>query len=234
MKKRCFSLFALLLVANFVLAQKPTVSEGQEILNDITRTGMFTVVNLDNKTLDKAWEKKLKEYGKVSSSKGIYTITGAEIPGVTSKPAQVYSVVKKEKNGTKIWWAIDLGTSFVTSSTNSGAYSGASKILSDFAIASYKEDINIQIAEAEKELGKTVKEYEKEVTNGQNLAKSVERNKQEKAALEQKLIDNANELKQLEKDIQTNKTDQEKAASEVEKMKKAVEVVKSKLDQVGN
>lgn len=233
MKKRFISFLLLLLVTNLVVAQKITVSEGQEVIDGITRTGLYTVINLDSKTVEKAWEKRLKDFGKVSSSKGVYTITGAEIPGVTSKPAQVYSIVTKDKNGVKVWWAIDLGTSFVTSSHNASAFSGAQKVLSDFAASCYREDINTQIAEAEKELSKTVKNYEKEVKTGEDLVKSVEKNKQEKAALEQKLVDNKNELQNLEKDIETNKGDQRKAAEEVEKMKKAVEIVKSKLDQVG-
>lgn len=227
----CFFLF--LTISTFAFGQKIYVDEGNEQIDGINRVGLFTIVNLNSKDVEKAWTKRLKEYGKVESSKSGYSITAAEIPGVTSKPGQIYSRVVKEKGGTKIWWAIDLGTSFVTSSNNSGAYRGASQVLTDFAAACYRDDINNQIADAEKALSKTVKSYEKEVKQGEDLKKAVERNKQEKANLEQKLVDNANQLKTLQSDIEKNKTDQKTAQQEVDKMKKAVEVVKQKLDKIG-
>lgn len=231
--KRVAIIFFILISAFQSYSQKILIQEGSEIIDKVQRTGLYTIVNLDVKTVEKAWEKKLKDYGKVQSSKGVLSITGAEIPGVTSTPGKVYSIVTKDREGTKIWWAIDLGTSFVTTADGGSSYRSASQILSEFAAECYREDINEQIEDAEKALSKTVKDYEKEVKEGENLVRDVDRNKQEKIDLENRLKENAQDLKQLESDIVQNKKDQESAQKEIEKMKQAVEVVKSKLNQIG-
>ncbi len=231
--KKIFILPILLIFSVTCLSQKILIQEGSEIVDNIQRSGLYTIVKLDNKAVEKAWEKKLKNYGKVQSSKGVLSITGAEIPGVTSRPGQVYSKVVKTKDGAKIWWAIDLGASFVSASEGGGSYRAASQILTDFAAECYRDDINKEIADAEKALSKTIKDHEKNQKEGENLVSSIERNKQDKINLENKLKENAEDLKRLERAQQQNKSDQEKSQKDVDKMKEAVEVVKNKLNQIG-
>lgn len=231
--KKSFILSFLLLFHIACFAQKILIQEGSEVVDNIQRTGLYTIIKLDNKTVEKSWEKKLKNYGKVQSSKGVLSITGAEIPGVTSKPGQVYSKVLKTKEGAKVWWAIDLGSSFVSTSEGGSSYRAASQILTDFAAECYRDDINKEIADAEKALAKTIKDHEKNIKEGESLVSSVEKNKQEKINLENKLKENAEDLKRLEKSIQQNKSDQDKSQGDVSKMKEAVEVVKNKLQHVG-
>jgi hypothetical protein len=108
----------------------------------------------------------------------------------------------------------------------------AEKILHDFGVMVYRENINDQIKDAEKVLSQTVKAQEKKVKQGVDLVNKVDRNKQQKINLEQKLKENAEELIQLQKDIEQNKLDQGASSVEVEKVKKAVEAVKAKLLQV--
>jgi hypothetical protein len=232
--KRIFSTLLLLSLCMAGFSQKIQVQEGSEIVAGVQRTGLYTIVKLDPKEVTKLWERKLKNYGKVSSSKGVLTVSAAEVSGVTSKPGIIYSVVNKTKEGTKIWWAIDLGASFVSSSEGGSSYRNASQILTDFAADCYREDINKQIEEAEKALARSVKNHEKEVKTGNDLSNSVEKNKQEKINLENKLKQNAEDAKQLQNDITKNKSDQQTALQDADKMKKAVEVVKNKLKQIGN
>lgn len=222
----------LFLSVSLVFAQKVKVNESSEMIDKISRTGQHVIIDLDQKTVAKAWEKQLKSYGKVESSKGVFTVAVANVSGVSSNPCKIISMVQSSGKGTKVWWAIDLGSSFVTSNGSNSAYKGAEKILKEFALSCYRDDINDQIKEAEKALASSVKNQEKEVKNGEQLAKNVEKNKKEKADLGQKLKDNASDLEQLKKDIEKNKKDQESAAQEVEKMKKAVDVVKQKLNSL--
>lgn len=232
MKKSAAFIFALLVI-NLCMAQKVKVSETSEKIDEIPRTGMSTLIELDNKKVEKAWEKQLKSYGKVTSSKGTYTIPVANVPGVSSQPCIVTSVVKTSGKGTLIWWSIDMGKEHVTSSGSPSAYKAAEKILNDFALQCYRDDVNEQIEEAEKALSSAVKAQEKEVKEGEGLVRDVERNKQEKATLEQKLKQNGEDLIRLQSNIEQNKKDQAAAGQDVEKMKKALEVVKAKLAAVG-
>ena len=223
----------LLIVCNISFGQKVTVEEIEEIINKVPRTGLATILDLDKKFVDKLWSKHLKKYGsKVSSSKGVYTIESVNISGISNRPIRVISGVKSTGKGMRVWWVLDLGDSYVTKSENKSAYNAAEKILHDFGVKAYREYINIQIEDAEKLLGKMVKKYEKEVKEGIDLQKSVERNKDEKIRLENAIVKNEDDLEQLLKDIEQNKKDQLKSNDDVEKMKGSVERVKAKLAKV--
>jgi hypothetical protein len=220
-------------IYTFSFGQKIKVSESQENIEKIPRTGLSTIIELDDDDVEDNWKKQLKSFGKVESSKGIYTVAIANVPSVSSSPCRITSIVKSSGKGTQVWYSIDLGNAHVTSSGNSSAYKAAEKILNDFAILCYKDDINSQIKDAEKALANSVKAQEKEVNQGQDLLKDVEKNKQDKINLEQKIKENGEQAVQLQKDIAKNKTDQAAAGQDVEKMKKALEVVKAKLTTVG-
>jgi hypothetical protein len=226
-----FTLFLFIYSLSF--GQKIKVSESQESIEKIPRTGLSTIIALDDNEVEDMWKKQLKTFGKVENSKGVYTVALANVPSVSSSPCRITSIVKSSGKGTQVWYSIDLGNAHVTSSGNSSAYKAAEKILNDFAILCYKDDINSQIKDAEKALGNSVKAQEKEVKEGENLVKDVEKNKQDKLNLEQKIKENGDQAVQLQKDIVKNKTDQAAAGQDVEKMKKALEVVKGKLTTVG-
>ncbi|HEY8401510.1 MAG TPA: chromosome segregation ATPase [Cytophagaceae bacterium] len=230
--KNIFLILILTLIFQFANAQKISITEGSETIDKISRTGMFTIIELDDKVVRKAWEKQLKTYGKVESNKDVYTIHVAQLSAVSNKPCRIISKLTSTPKGTKVWWAIDLGDSYVNSSTNNSAYNSAKKILHEFAAQAYRDDINEQIKAAEKALASSVKNQEKEIKEGEDLVKAVEKNKQEKLALENKLVENAKELEQLKKNIEKNKEEQAAAAQDVEKMKKALEVVKQKLNNI--
>ncbi|MBX9853855.1 MAG: hypothetical protein K2X86_19095 [Cytophagaceae bacterium] len=230
--KKLTTFLILLFVINLADAQKVTVSESTEVIEKISRQGMSTVIALDNKKIEKAWEKQLKSYGKVDYSKGVYTVAVANIPSVSSSPCVITSVVKNTGKGTMVWWAIDMGKQHVSKNTSS-AYSAAEKILYEFAIQAYRDDKNEQIEEAEKAVATAVKAQEKKVKEGQDIVKDVENNKQEKINLEQKLKENGEKLVQLQKDIEQNKKDQATAAENVEKVRKALELKKAELGAIG-
>lgn len=224
-------LFVGLLTAKS-FSQKIQVLESSETIDRVSKTGLYTIIELDSKNVEKAWERHLKTYGKLESSKDILIIPVAKINEVSSQNCIVSSKVQSTSKGAKIWWAIDLGNSYATPENNNRAYKAAEKILHDFVLNCYKEDINEQIKDAEKALSTAVKNHEKEIKEGEQLVKNVERNKQQKEKLQQELEENAKELERLKRDIEQNKVDQKSTDENIEKMKKAVEVVKEKLNRI--
>ena len=193
---------------------------------------MSTIILLEQEITEKSWLKKLKEFGKVESSKNIYTVAIANISGISSTPVNIISTITQSDKGSKVFWSIEMGKAYVSTKDDPAKYSTAEKILHDFAVMVYREDINDQIKDAEKVLSQTVKVQDKKVRLGGDLVNKVERNKQQKLNLEQKLRDNADELIQLQKDIEQNKLDQAASVIEVGKVKNAVEAVKAKLLKV--
>lgn len=215
-----------------VYSQKIKIVEASETIDKVSKSGLYTVVDLDSKNVEKAWERHLKTFGKLESSKGILIVPVAKISEISSQNCVVNSKVQSTSNGAKIWWSIDMGNAYATPESNNRAYKAAEKILYDFVVNCYKEDVNEQIKDAEKALSTASKNQEKEMKEGDQLVKNVERNKQQKEKLQQALEENAKELEQLKRDIEQNKVDQKSASENVEKMKKAVEVVKEKLSHI--
>ena len=224
-----FSIAVVVSICSF--GQKVTVYETNKEINSTPRKGMAVSLQLDKKFVEKMWKKKLKEFGgKSSNVKGGTEIEGASIPSVAKNPVKIITSVGKGKDGIEVWWAIDMGTSYMEK--GGSGWSSAEKIMNDFGKEAYIEDINEQIAEAEKAYEKAQKDYDKEVKEGEDLVKDVEKNGKDKIRLEQEIKDNADQLVQLKKDQEQNKKDQESTKKEAEKMKAAIEVVRKKLDGV--
>ncbi len=221
-----------MVIAFPTFAQKVMVTEHDETIDNVTRKGMSTIILLEQEITEKSWLKKLKEFGKVESQKNNYTVEIANISGISSTPVRIISTISQSDKGSKVFWSIEMGKAYVSTKDDPAKYTIAEKILHDFAVMVYREDINDQIKDAEKVLSQTVKTQDKKVRIGSDLVNKVERNKQQKLTLEQKLRDNADELLQLQKDIEQNKLDQAASVVEVGKVKNAVEAVKAKLLKV--
>lgn len=209
------------------------VEHGHHLINALSKSGQHVIISLDMKEVQNGWAKKIRGWGgKAEESKGTYTIHGAIIPEISKSPVTIYTHVSSSNTGTKVWWGIDMGSAMITPQTHSGEYAKMEKILRDFAAAEYIDDINLQIAAAEKVVQNSVRAQEKTVQKGQQILGDIEGNKKQKAELEQKLEQNRLDAIQLQKDLEQNKLDQQNSAAEVVKMQKALEVVKAKLNSV--
>lgn len=231
MRKRSGLLFVFMALGFSLFAQAIKVYEKEEKIEKMQRKGYAVLLLLEETFVDKAWSKKVKEYGKVSSTGSEYIVHEAVMPSFSASPVKLYSkVTEKSKQGTEVWLGLDLGTEFV-----SGKHAKAGdmeKILYQFAVETYQADINVQIEEAEKTLAKTSKEYERTVGAELKVRNKMQKNKEEKKDLFDKLKQNKIDSVQLVKDLEMNKLAQKQDSLDVVKMKKAVEVVKAKLANI--
>lgn len=196
----------------------------------IPRKGLATTVELDNKYVRDLWKKHIKSYGKTSSKGKITSIELANMSSISSTPVTMYSQVESSGKGTEIWMGIDMGDKYVVEGGE--GYSSAKQLLESFALSCYKEDLMDQVKEAEDALGSSVKKQEKVIKEGEKLVSSIESNKKEKEKLEQAIAKNASDKTQLESDLEQNKKDQGASKDEVGKMKKALELKQTELNQV--
>ncbi len=229
--KQIIILLAFLNIIHFSNAQKRvSVSEKELTVEKIRRTGLSTTLEADKKLTSNLWRKQIKEYGKVSKSGGVMIIDVAKIPSISAKPVKVYTTVQSSGKGAMVWMAIDLGDAFVVSGNSK--FSAAERLLKEFGVKVYKEEIQLEIKEAEKAVNEAVKRKEKRVKEGEELQSDLVRNADEKKKLEQEIKDNASQKVQLEKDVEQNKKDQVAADEHIAKMKKALELTKDKLNKV--
>jgi len=231
MKKIVF-LAATIFFSLFAFAQEVSTYETTKKVDNMPRKGMATTLHLDYKFVEKLWRKKLKEFGGKSTlvKEGSVIIEGASIPPVSKNAVKIVATIYKVKDGVEIFWAIDVGTSYIAQGED--GRDAVDQILVDFGKKAYIEDINIQIKEAERALIKSNKLYQKKIQEGENIVSRIEKNKIEKIKLENELLENGEELIQLQKDQEQNKIEQEQAKEDSEKMKLAVDAVRAKLDKV--
>jgi hypothetical protein len=219
MQKRIV-IFFLLLSTVVVNAQKIKIQESTEKVEEISRQGMFVLLELDKKEVEKSWLKYLKQYGKTETSKGLIIVHAADMKAIHDYPCRVISMVEVAHTGSRVWWAIDMGSKFVTKESEA-QYKGAEKMLYEFAVNAYKEDVNRQIVDAEGALESATKIHEKEVTEGINLQEKIENNKIQKAELETKLQINKEDYARLNREIDNNFAEQKNALLNVENIKAA-------------
>lgn len=231
MKKFLILPFFLFVICIAYAQPRISVEEEQQEFNKVLRTGMSTYVELDEKDTYKAWKKLMKDYGKVSTSRGgEITVEEAVVPTISKDPVKIYSIVKETKRGIMVWWAIDMGTKYITQGDRE--YSGAKEVLYDFAVNRYKEDIQEQIEDAQDAIDDAKKDFDKVKDDHEDLKDDLKDNIKEKKELEQELENNARKKVQLENDLEQNKKDLESAEENVEKMEKALELIRQKMKNI--
>ena len=219
--------------------QKTYVEEVEQTINGVPRKGQRITIQLDSKLVDKAWQTYLKDrVGKMTrknllqGSDGVYTIEQGKIEAVASTPLRIVSKVDATEAGTVVWWSLDLGSAYVNKETTPQQYQAAETILRDFARGLYKEDIARQVTEAEKVLAHTREEEIRVIKTAEDIKRNIEKNKLRRIELEAELAQNAQELTQLNLDVENNIKQQATAKQNVENMKQAVEVVKNKVNLI--
>ncbi len=219
-----------LMIAGVSQAQVVQVVEKEQEVNNIIRRGQQLSVQLDPKTVEKAWKDYLgKKAGKVKSNRGIYTVEGAVIDTISSSPMRVVSVLGSNAQGSTVWWSLDMGTAYVDKDATPAEYAAAERFLRGFARKLYRDDVLRQINEAEDVLRATKSEQDRVVKEANKIQQDIDKNKQRKQELEAELVRNAEELKQLELNVQHNTRQQEVSRQQVQDMEKSVEAVRAKL-----
>ncbi|MDX2196848.1 MAG: hypothetical protein NW207_10550 [Cytophagales bacterium] len=222
----------LFIFAGSLHGQKVVVTDSEERIDNMLRKGMAIFMDLDIDFVQNAWQKRLKEIGKYSKKNNNYFIDEANMPGISATPLKVVSKIEQSAKGVKVWYCIDKGTEYVSSDGDKKHYDEAVKILHDFGVQTYLADINNQLKDAEKVLLSSVKEQEKIIFKGQKIKENMVDNRQDSVKLVQKMNENSMAYKQLRSDSVANYQNQMAASENVEKMKKAVELVRAKIKTV--
>ncbi|RNI32963.1 DNA repair ATPase [Rufibacter immobilis] len=226
-------------------AQSPQVEEIEVEVNGITRKGQRIMVPSDSKAVEKAWASYLKEKSggavkgpsllptpKALASKGIYTVESGKMDTISSKPLRIVSKVEAAQGGTMVWWSLDMGNAYVSKKETAQEWARAEALLQQFARSMYLQDIQQQVADAEKVVVNSQLEEDRVVRQANEIQTRIAKNHQRKLELEAALVANAQELEQLNKEVETNLKQQEAARLQVQNMRRAVELVKAKADKV--
>ncbi|SNR41835.1 hypothetical protein [Hymenobacter mucosus] len=230
-------LLSLLLV--FVLsvtsyAQKSPVDETEMAVKGIPRKGQRVSVQLDSKRVEDSWKKQLdSQFGnKVKVDKGVYQMDGVVIESIAKTPVRVISKVDAVPTGTTVWWSIDLGNAYLGKEATPVQWKAAEAYLKDFARTLYREDLAIQVAEAEKALVSSQNNHMAVIQKADMIKKDIEKNKTRKAEIQQELAKNAAELLQYNNMVDMNLKEQEAARADIVNMRVALEAVKERMNKI--
>ncbi|KAB7727887.1 hypothetical protein F5984_19140 [Rudanella paleaurantiibacter] len=223
MKTNWIGFWAILMLAGFG-SRAQTVYAGEQTIEKNKLSGLFLTLPVDEKAVSREWEQVLRSYGRMNLSRGVFRVTNADIPSVSSEPINLTSQLKGGKASTTLFASFDLGSGNFAR-PGDPSYSAAETLLKDFAAkALYNNEVRI----AEESFTEAQKAHQRSVQKGERLGRDIERNKREKERLLRSLDENAKELDQLTKDVDLNKTEQENALTEMDVKKKNVETVKAK------
>jgi hypothetical protein len=229
MKLKAILLGLFISFAGISQAQTVEIEENEQTVNGVKRQGQQLSVQLDPKFVEKHWKDHLSsEAGKVKQSKGIMTVEGAVIGSISVKPMRLVSTVSSGAKGSYVWWSLDIGSDTFTDKENKAA----KEFLSAFATKIYTADVLLQINKAEEVLHDTKKEQERVHKQADNIKNDIEKNKKRKQDLEAELVKNAEDLVQLEHNVELNKKQQEVNRLRVLEMEKALEAVRAKLQDI--
>jgi hypothetical protein len=216
--KKIGGLLIILLISlnSFGQNYKTQVDEHTGKVQKIDHIGLAIYLDLDKSIVKDAWKKELKGFGKVGIEKGTYILEAAHFPAATAGTCRILSQISTTGNGTRVWLSINTGDGKVK--RDSKGYNGTKNFLEDFAKSMYRADIERQITEAQKAVENAQKAQKKLTSSAETLVVELQKNADEKIALEEA--------------FGQNKLDQEQSLENVTQMEKALEVVTSKLDLV--
>ena len=220
MKKCIFSLVVTVLVTQLAFSQKVEVIESTcEFSSGSNNALGITILKSDAKTVQKAWEKLMKNYGaKVKSKKEIFA-DDASIKSISDNTVDIYATVNQERKSEDVHLkvAFDLGGAYLSSSQHPDKYKAAEKIMQDFALELIADSYTNVISDKEKELDKMIRNRDKVKNDKEHLEKQnkdyadrIEKNKKEIEKREKELEEKNVEIEEKNKEIENIKNEAKK------------------------
>lgn len=221
------SIFYILVLLNvFAFAQKVVVTSADEKVGQVSKSGFSVLLELDEEFVRRNWQKELKTLGALKTKSGVFVVEQAAMPSISPNPVKVYSTIKEAEKAIKLWYCVELNEMQFDKSNSTIAF------LHDFGVAMYIQDINKQIREAENVLLSEVKQQEKSYLNGTKISSNLAKIKTDRIVLLQKLVENDSSFVQVKRDSVQNGLIQKENNEKIEKLKRAVDMIKSKITKV--
>lgn len=214
-----------------IQAQTIEVLPANGTIKEKSLKGFIVCIELDAKSVESGWQRYMKSLGKFEMVEK-YTAEGLNLPisAISSDAVDFYSKVTVSPRCVQVFMAaVRSGSGLELPESQKD---NVRKLLYDFTIEQYRNDLIQQIAEAERVVNLAVKAHDKRVSEGNNLKSKLNRNRKEKTKLEKELEENAANLLKLKADSSQNVTEQESALEEIKKVRQIAEEKKLKLGQV--
>jgi|AntRauTorckE5430_2_1112549.scaffolds.fasta_scaffold00088_11 DNA repair exonuclease SbcCD ATPase subunit len=198
-----------------VTSQRMAMSRGNNdaIILELPTADEKLVSNLWSDWLKDNYEVKTK---RVKKTKNEMQSLNFSIPGVsTGGKVDLYSSVRTSGGGSELMIWIATTDGYMSPELGSSRYIEAEKMLMRFALAVSRDQIEMEIADQEKEL--------------RHLEKELEKLRKEKENFEKDIADAKRAIQEAKGNIEKNLDDQENKGSEIEAKIEKIEATKRRL-----
>jgi hypothetical protein len=229
MIKFSFSVIGLFLISP-LLAQTVTVQKQTEKIRSDQAGGYSTELEGKKEAVMSAWTKFLKEVGKAKTTADFQTITEPVVGATVYATGILYTTNQSTDQKTKVWiglieteWKVN-DIEIVNKELEQMVYR--------FGVKFYRDQIQLQIDEAQQAVDAVEKQTQRLVNENKNLNNRLVNNEQQKVQLQKSLKENELEHLVLQQKIVNNKKSQDSVALATTQIKKVVELHKERQRKV--
>ena len=190
-------------------------------------------VTLEGKKEDisSAWNKYLKEVGKLKLFASPITVSDPIMNGTTYSGKSFYADLRKNNESSSTVWA-GIDAAEWNESQVDDVNRGLEKLVYQFGVTYYRQKVQQQIDEAQQALEAVQKQQQRAVNQNTDLTTKLTSNQQQKIQLEKSLENNKLENASLKVKLENNKKAQDSLANASVQIKKIMETHKEKQKKI--
>lgn len=227
--KQCILSFFLFAFSLTVFCQTVKVKKETARIKNTYADGFEVELLATTEEVESALAKFMKSFGKTKNGENYIMVSEPTIQGI-KYTAPVYAVTKQVGNIVSAWVGIE--SNDWSKNDMQGVNKDLEKLLRDFGVNFYREQIQKQIDESSRASEAVVRQQQRLQNQNRDLNNKIENNKREKMQLEKSLGDNKLELETLIKRLEKNQKEQDSVAVAGEQIKKVVEMNKERQRRV--
>jgi hypothetical protein len=212
-------------------SQTVTVTKQNEKVKNESIEAFAITLEGKKEDISSAWNKFLKEVGKLKQSTDPMTISEPMINGTTYSANVFYAELKKINDASSTVWAGIIPSEW-SEADASRVNRELEKLVYRFGVIYYRNKVQMQIDETQQALDAVEKQKQRMLNQNKDLSLKLSNNEQEKIQLEKSLETNKLENAALKIKLTNNKKAQDSLANVGVQIKKVMESHKEKQRKI--
>jgi hypothetical protein len=212
------------------MAQTVTVQKQTAKIKSEQANGFALSLEGKKEAVSSAWSKFLKDIGKVKTINEYQTVTEPVVGAIVYNTGVLYATLQSNETKSNVWiglidaeWQVN-DIEIVNKELEKMVYS--------FGVKFYRDQIQLQIDEAQKAVEAVERKAQRLQVENKNLNNRLANNEQQKVQLEKALKENELEHLVLQQKIVNNKNSQDSVAAATIQIRKALEIQKDRQRKV--
>ena len=228
MKYSAILLLVLIGFTNFSFAQKIQVTEETKTVNGNKIRGFESMIETPFEKLSDEWNKSLRLTSKMKKKNNFYQIEKFEVNEVFLASFYGFArVYNKDSLSSIVWLGVD--TNKTPDSLNQVYLEASKYFVTEFTFNHYRDKFQKEIENTERAVNFSSRQYQRYLTEENNLNNRLEDAEKEKIRLTNLLEETELDIAVLKQRLIDNKANQENTYLKIEQIKKVLDTQKSKL-----